>query len=274
MWTVMLTWSRVFDAVMRLLAGTGPAWSMAILSFATGVVMIVIYRFTSNQDGIHEVKNKIKGHFLELRLFKDDLRFTLRAQRRIFRHNLTYMRYAVTPMLFMIVPVVLVLIQIHAWYAARPLHVGETTLVTAKLAQWDAAVARGLSLEAPEGLTVETAGVCVAERKEIVWRVRGDTAGIYEVVIHNGDERFSKTLVVGDMMARTSSVKPQATFGAAIFEPGESPLPPGSVLETIEVAYKSAAVPFLWWRMNWLVLFFILSIVFGFLVKGPLGVEV
>ena len=274
MWTVMLTWSRAFDAVMRLLARTGPAWSMLILSFATGIVMIVIYRFTSNQDGIHGVKNKIKGHFLELRLFKDDLRFTLRAQGRILRNNLTYMRFAVTPMLFMIVPVVLVLIQMHAWFASSPLEVGGTTLVTARLAQWDAQVARGLSLEVPEGITVETAGVCVADRNEVVWRVRGEAAGVYEVVVRNGDERFSKTLAVGDTMARTNLVKPQATLLAAILEPGESPLPRGSVLASIEVEYKSADVPCLWWQMNWLVLFFILSIVFGFLVKGPLGVEI
>ncbi len=75
-------------------------------------------------------------------------------------------------------------------------------------------------------------------------------------------------------MARTVSIKPQATLSAAIFEPGESPLPRGSVLESIEVEYESAEVPFLWWRLNWLVLFFILSIVFGFIVKGPLGVEI
>jgi len=274
MWTLMLTWSRAFDSVMTLLARTGPAWAMLILSFVTGIVMVVIYRFTSNQDGIHAVKNRIKGHFLELRLFKDDLRFTLRAQSRILRQNLTYMRYAVMPMLFMIIPVVLLLIQMHAWFAARPLNVGETTLVTAKLAEWDADLARDLYLVPPEGVTAETDGVCVADRNEVVWRIRADAAGVHELVIRNGGDSFSKTLTVGQTMARVTPRKPRATFSAAIFEPGETPLPSGSVLESIEIEYETVNVPFLWWQVNWLVLFFILSIVFGFIVKGPLGVEI
>jgi len=274
MWIVMLTWSRVFDAVMGLFARMGPGWAMVVLSFVTGTVMVAIYRVTSNQRGIHEVKNKIKGHFLELRLFKDDLRTTLRAQRRILRHNLSYMRYALTPMVFMIVPVVLLLVQMHAWFAARPLLPGETTLVTAKLAHWDAAVARNLSIEVPEGITVETLGIYAPARTEVVWRIRADAAGIHEIFIGSGERRFSKTVVAGDTMARVDAVKPQATFRAALFEPGERPMPVGSVLESIEVEYQSTNAPFLWWDVNWLVLFFILSICFGFIVKGPLGVEI
>ncbi len=274
MWTVMLIWSRTFDAVMRVLARMGPAWAMTVLSFVTGVVMVTIYRFTSNQARIHTVKNKIKAHFLELRLFRDDLRMTLRATGRILRHNLTYMRCAVVPMLFMMVPVVLLLIQMHAWFAVRPVRVGETTLVTAKLVEWDGTLARNLELQVPEGVVAETAGICVADRGEVVWRVRADAVGSHELVVRNGDERFSKTLTVGDTMARASAVKPRATLVASIFQPGESPLPAGSVLDSIEVEYQPNSVPFLWWRVNWLVLFFILSILFGFIVKRPLGVEI
>jgi len=270
----MLTWSRVFDTVMGLLAHMGPGWAMVVLSFVTGILMVAIYRVTSNQPGIRRVKNRIKGHFLELRLFKDDLRTTLRAQRSILRHNFTYMRYALTPMAFMIVPVVLLLIQMHAWFAARPLRPGETTLVTATLARWDPSVARSLSLEVPEGIAVETPGVCAAARSEVVWRIRADAAGTHEILIRAGENKFGKTVVAGDTMARVDPVKPQATFWTALFQPGEEPLPAGSTLASIDIEYQPARVPFLWWHINWLVLFFILSICFGFIVKGPLGVEI
>jgi uncharacterized membrane protein (DUF106 family) len=256
---VMGVIETLFDVFMRPLSALGAGWAMMVLSILTGIIMLVIYRYTSNQKGIRRVKNRIKAHFLELRLFKDDLRITLRAQGRILRHNLTYMRYALMPMMVMIVPVLLLLVQMHAWFAFRPLEPGEKTLVTAHLTEWDDNTARSLALETPEGVTAETPGVCVPDRQEVVWRVRADAAGTHKLTISYGDQRFDANLVVGATMARTD---------------GGRALPKGSVPSSIDIDYIPTSVPFFIWKVNWLLLFFILSIAFGFLTKGFFGVEI
>ena len=58
----------------------------------------------------------------EIRLFNDDLRAMLRAQVEILRHNVTYLRLSLVPMLWMLVPLVLVIaqLQFHYGYAASP----------------------------------------------------------------------------------------------------------------------------------------------------------
>ena len=66
-----------------------------------------MFRATSNQDAIAAVKRKIQAGIFEIRLFNDDLRAMFRAQVDILRHNLTYIRLSLAPMVWMIVPLVL-----------------------------------------------------------------------------------------------------------------------------------------------------------------------
>src|SRR5919108_4002002 len=113
--------SRFFDLLLNPFQYLDPLWPLLIFSFVTGIIMLVIYRYTSNQKGIKETKDRIKAYLLEIRLFKDDLGILLSAQKNILRHNLTYMKHAVKPMLFMIIPVLLILIQLEGWFGRKPL---------------------------------------------------------------------------------------------------------------------------------------------------------
>ena len=56
--------------------------------------------------------------------------------------------------------------------------------------------------------------------------------------------------------------------------PGEPPIPYSRAVEAIEVSYPSLDLGIFGWNFNWLVLFVILSMAFGFAVKRVLGVEI
>lgn len=258
MMSLMPTVERVFDVVMVPLSRLGPAWAMAVLSLAAGFLMVGVYSVASNQAGIRRVKNRMKGHFLELRLFRDDLHAVLRAQRRILRHNLSYMGYALKPLAVMIIPILLLLSQMNGWFAERPLRPGETSIVTAELARWDAAAARSLVLEAPEGIRVETPGVCIPERNEVVWRIRADAPGLHEVRITGDAGECVALVAVGNAMARTTPVRAS----------GES------LIKSARIDYEPTKTPCLWWRTNWLVLFFVESIVFGLMARRVFHVDI
>ena len=55
--------------------------------------------------------------------------------------------------------------------------------------------------------------------------------------------------------------------------PGEPPIDSTRV-ESIEVRYAPLKLEFLGLNLHWLAVFFIASIAFGFLFRGPLGVEI
>ena len=114
--------------------GSVPGWvGNTIVSAVVGVVLLVLFKFTSNQAAIGRVRDDIKAHMLALKLFKDDIVVTLRAQVRVFRGAFALLFYAIVPMLVMIVPVSLLLGQVGLWYQHRPLKPGETATITMQL---------------------------------------------------------------------------------------------------------------------------------------------
>src|SRR4249920_997963 len=106
----------VFDALLRPLARLPPLASLAIVSLATAVIMLLVVRRTSNQHALDQVKRQIHAALFEIRLFNDDLRAIFRAQADMLRHNLTYLRLSLAPMIWMFVPFVLVIAQLQFQY--------------------------------------------------------------------------------------------------------------------------------------------------------------
>ena len=63
-----------------------PGWlSATIVAGVTGVLLLLVFKFTSNQAKIGRVRNEINANLLALKLFKDSTRVSLRAQGRILR---------------------------------------------------------------------------------------------------------------------------------------------------------------------------------------------
>jgi hypothetical protein len=56
--------------------------------------------------------------------------------------------------------------------------------------------------------------------------------------------------------------------------PGEKPIDAGVAVRAVEVDYPPLRIEALGFHIDWLIFFFVASIAFGFLMKGPLGIEV
>jgi len=250
-----------------------PIWGLTALSVFTGIVMLLIFRLTSNQKGIRKAKNRIKAHFLELRLYNDDLRLMVTAQKDILKSTLGYMRYSVVPMLFLIVPVVLIMIQLSLWYDRRPLAPGDAALVTVHYRS-SASFDEHVALRVPEGLKVETPPVRIPEKKEVVWRIKALNPGSYELAFEGNPATVIKQLVAGENLAQISVKRVGPGFYRQLLHPGERALSPEAGIDAIEVAYPAISYTVLGWNIHWLVIFFVVSIAAGFLLKGVFRVEV
>jgi len=59
-----------------------------------------------------------------------------------------------------------------------------------------------------------------------------------------------------------------------LLNPGEKPLPREAEIKKIEVVYPSARLNLFGLKIHWLVAYFVLSIIFGFGLKGWFKVEI
>lgn len=265
----------VFDLVVGPFRNMNPWIAMAVVSVLTGLLMLAVFRWTSNQDGIRRSKNAIKAHLLELRLYKDSLAQQLRSQGRILAANGRYFGHALRPMLVMMVPVLLILVQLNLRFGSRPFAPGETSILKVKLMAGHNPVETGIVLEAPPGVAVESPPLRIEEDREIDWRLRAVAPGTHALTIRLGAEAFTKTVIVGGRgLVAIPNLKPGRSFLDRVFNPGERPVPNGSPVESVELNHPERRLDLLGLRIHWLVAYFILSIVFGFALKGVFKVEI
>lgn len=272
--------NSIFDGVLELFAGLDPSYGLLVISVVTGILMLFVFRYTSDQKGIKRAKNLVKAHFLAIRLYKDDIGQMFTTMKNIIVSNVLYMSKSIKPMLFMLVPVGLVLIQLESRYEHRPFKVGEKTVVTVRLNEGGRAAYASLSdlskiaLTVPEGLQVETPMLRIPEKAEVSWRIRMEKEGSFDLHVVNDGRQFEKRLYVSNALTALSPSRERASFSAALFNPAEATLPAGASVEAIMITYPKRELSFWGITAHWLVGFFILSLVAGFALKGVFGVEI
>lgn len=266
----IMTWA--FDVALLPFRSLDPLWGLTFVSLVAGVAMLWIFGKTSDQASIHTIRDRIRGNLIGIRLFGDDLGMLFRLQGRIFRQTLTYLRYALVPMVVLLIPVLLILAQLNLRYGMAPLAPGQSAVVKMTLKQ-ASPMSAGVGLDAPPGVTVETPGVRMPSTRQVAWRVRVDEPGEYSLTLSAGDHSVDKRLVSDTRWGVTSSLRSSRLIDLLLY-PGESPIPDATGIEKIEVQYDELPLSLFGFDIHWLFFFFVASIVFGYAFRRPLGVEI
>ena len=267
----------LFDAVMKPLAST-PAWVGILLwSIPVSVFALWVFKLTSNQDQITAVKDKIYACLFEIRLFNDDIRAIFRAQWEILGHVLKYQLLALKPMIWILPPVVLIMVHLHAFYGFQALEPGQRAVLTATVAG-EGTARPDLGLEVPEGVLLETPGVWAPDLHQMAWRIKAERMGDFELDLVNDGHSVSKKLRVTDRTVRLSPERHEPGFLEQLEWPSEPPIPKDSGITAITLGYPEARLDFLGFSMDsqwaWMILFFVLTMVIALALKKPMGVEI
>ena len=265
----------LMDIVCLPFLGIAPIWAMLVISLVSGVLMVWIYGKTSNQTALHTLRNRVRGNLIAVKLFQDDISVVLKMQWRILKDTLLSFRYQLVPILVLIVPVLLIMIQLNLRFAIQPLKPGATTTITATL-QGLSPVDEQITLEAPDGVVVETEAVRIEAKSEVSWRVRGVEPGRHQLTVRAGEHAEEKELVVGESWGKVSPLRTGKGFFDSLLWPGEPPIASQSPFETIAIEQAQALplpLPLIGWHWHWMIHFLVFSILFGFAFKGVLGVE-
>ena len=265
-----------FDLLLAPFAGLPPIVSLVVVSLLVSVLMLVVFKRTSNQAALALVKRKIHAGLFEIRLFNDDLRAIVRAQNEILRHNLTYLRLSLWPMVFLLPPLVLVIAQLQFHYGYEGLRPGQRALLEVDLAREAPGGARPRArLDVPAGLRAETDAVWIKAESQLVWRLVAERDGDYDLGLEiDGAPRLTKTVRVTPRTVRLSPERVDSGFLSQLLYPAEPPLPSGSPVRAVRLSYPQREVEVLGYGMHWMIPFFALSIVFAFALRGLFKVTI
>ena len=99
MWIINSIAGAVINGALLPFRGVSPMVGLTVFSLVSDVAMLYVFKWTSDQEGLDLVKRKIYAGIFEIRLFNDDMRAILAAQRDILRYNLSYLRLSLRPLM-------------------------------------------------------------------------------------------------------------------------------------------------------------------------------
>jgi len=251
-----------------------PGWlSNTIISAVTGVILLVVFKYTSNQRAIGRARDEIKANMLALKLFKDSISVTLAAEGGIFRGAFLLLLHSIRPMLVMIVPVCLLLSQLGLWYQKRALLPQEETMVTVTLSARSGEMRPAVNIEQTGAIEVVSGPVRILTEREIVWQIKAIRPGRWRMSFQVDGQQYDKEVVVGEGVRRVSARRPGWHWADILMNPAEEPFGFGSPVESISVDYPARRS----WTSGtdwWVGYFLVASMVFAFIFKPIVKVRI
>ena len=270
MWSTLNTGSNwVISWVLAPVQALSWPWQMLLLAVPVTGLALVVFRYASSQAGIRRAQRLIQAYLLEMRLFRDDLRVVARAQGRVFLLSMRYLLLALPPLAVMLLPMVLVLAQVEARFAHRPLAAGETAMLVVGFDGLRANSAVELSL--PPGLRAETQALRITSRNEVRWMLRAERVGSHTLQVRVGDKSVAVPVLVGTDSTNVAPLMFRADDVQILLAPQAPALASGQPFRTVEIGYPRAGAAFgglsnACWAL------FALTMVLGFALRGRFGV--
>jgi hypothetical protein len=178
-------------------------------------------------------------------------------------------------MVFILPPLVLVMAQLEFHYGYQGLRPGQRALLQVDLAPEAASGSRPqVKLDLPVGLRAETEAVWIKAESQLLWRLVAERDGDYELGLEiDGAPRLTKSVRVTAQTVRLSPERVDGGFLSQLLSPAEPPLPSGPV-RAVHLFYPERELLLLGHRMNWMIPFFGLSILFAFALRDLFKVTI
>ena len=230
--------SNAMGSVLLAPVAVLPGWlSATAIAAVTGLMLLLVFKYTSNQRAIKRARDDIRAHRLGRKLFKQNASAAFRTQGRIIAAAFRLLALAVPPTLVMVVPVLLLWGQMALWYQSRPLRVGEEAVVSLELNGDIGDAWPEMRLRPTDAAEVTAGPVRMFSQGEVCWSIRARKSGYHRLVIDVEGRPYEKELAVGNGYMQVSAVRPAWCWTDILLYPAERPFSPESPVQSIRIDY-------------------------------------
>ncbi len=197
----------VFDFLFGWLLLLPPFWAILILSFIMSLIVIIITKYTTDQDLMKHLKEESKDLQKQMRELKDQPEKLMEVQKKHMQSSMKYMTQSFRPMIFTFIPIIIIFGWISAHLAYEPILPGQEFSVKVQL---DKGVAGVISATAPEGITLTGDASKKISDGIVIFTFKGD-AGNYSapgIVFSVNGKEYHKDVKITTKREYINPIKP------------------------------------------------------------------
>jgi len=231
-------------------------WVVIIMSFLISLIIVVIYKYATNQSLMKQLKDEIKALQKQMKELKSEPEKAMAVQKQAMQTNMKYMMQSMKATLITFIPIIILFGWLQAHLAYAPLLPGEEFNVYVTLEEG----AKGnITINVPDGITALGEKTKKVDNGQVVFKMKGDakeySAPPLEFVF--GDKTYSKNVIITN----------EKTYEPPLSQFKDSPV------KSVLLGNKSETMLNLFgWKIGWLGTYIIFALIFSMLLRKVMKV--
>ena len=196
------------DPILNPLLVLGPLLAVIIVSLLISVIITVVYKFTTNQSLMKQLKDEMKEFQKEMKELKAHPEKMMEVQKKAMQTNMKYMGHSMKSTLFTFIPIILIFGWMNAHLAFEPLLPNEEFKIELT---FDKNIEGDVTLGVPEGIDIVGEGTKTIVDKRSSFILKGEEGDYmddkalsfsyggktdYKDIIITKEQRYTKPLDV------------------------------------------------------------------------------
>jgi len=221
--------------------------TVIIMSFFISLIITVVYKYTTDQNLMKELKDEMKEFQRQIKELKKEPERAMQIQKKSMKTNMKYMTHSMKSTLYSFIPIILIFGWMNANLAYEPIMPGqdfETTIT------FEEGVTGFIELSVLEGLTINGKAKREIKDSNVKWILNGDEGDHLLEYIFDG-KKYEKKIIIAERG----------------YEEPFKKIKDGTV-NSIEVDHnKNILFNLFGWKLGWLATYIIFSIAFSMIIR-------
>lgn len=172
-----------------------PFWGILILSLIISILIVLIYKFTTNQTLMKSLKDEIKSLQKQMKELKHDPTKMMEVNKKAMEANMKYMGQSFKPMIFTFLPIIIIFGWMNATLAFDPLIAGQEFTMTV---DFEKGASGNITLFAPDGIEITGDATKTVTDGNSIFTMKGEALGIYAVTFDYNNKQYVHELEISN----------------------------------------------------------------------------
>ncbi|MBW2988966.1 DUF106 domain-containing protein [Candidatus Woesearchaeota archaeon] len=236
--------SPIFDPLLKLPI----LWVVVIMAFLITVLITAIYKYTTNQSLMKDLKGEMKELQKEMKELRSEPQKMMQVQKKAMQTNMKYMTHSMRSMLFTFIPIILIFGWMNANLAYSPIRPSQEFTTTMSFYE---NVKGDVELVLPNGIESDGELNKTISDGETKWILKGEE-GEYLLEYNIGHKSYTKELTINEEQKYSKPIEQVKD----------------KTVKQISVDNNKIKVLNLFgWKLGWLGTYILLSIIFSIALR-------